>query len=74
LNSLGYNAMQNEQPDNRPRGEDHPNSKLSEAQARMVLASSHSLSVLARAFHVSRNAIWSIRSRRLWRHLEDSDS
>lgn len=53
------------------RGEDHNMAKLSEQQAREILALCGIVSdaELARRYNVSDATIWMIRHRRTWRHL-----
>ena len=52
-----------------PRGEKHHSAKLTEAQVRYVRLSGKSAPVLARDLGVSRDLIYLIRRRRIWRDL-----
>ncbi len=54
----------------KPRGAAHPMAKLTEADARAVLASNETLTVLAERYGVTSSAIWSIRNRKSWTHIE----
>lgn len=54
----------------RPRGIHHHNAKLSDHKARFILRSSLPHTELARMFSVSARAIWQLRRRITWTHVE----
>lgn len=56
-------------PEARPRGEKHALARLAEADVRFVRASNEPGADLARRFGVSKELIYAIRKRRLWRHI-----
>lgn len=47
-------------------GEDHPSSKLTEEQVKIIKASPLPQAELARKYGVSRNSIWSIKNGKTW--------
>ena len=51
------------------RGERNISAKLTEAQAREILASKEPLLVLAARYDVSIYTIWAIRTGKRWKHL-----
>ena len=50
-------------------GEDHGHAKLTEPQARAILASPESHTQLARRYHISPSTVQAIKSGRRWKHL-----
>jgi len=51
-------------------GEDHPNGKLSEKQVREIFQNSGTLTRIGEQYGVTFSTVWSIKHRRIWRHLE----
>lgn len=50
-------------------GEEHPNGKLTEEQVREIFTESGTLASIAEKYGVTLSAIWSIKNRRTWCHL-----
>ncbi len=52
------------------RGEENGKSKLTEAIVREIRTSTNTLVALARKFGINRRTVWSVQSRKTWRHID----
>lgn len=53
-----------------PKGEDHHGAKLTEEQVRAIRSDTRPNTVIAAEFGVTKGAVWFIKARRNWKHIE----
>ncbi len=70
-NAQGEKHWTHRKPESVPRGTLRYNSKLTDADVRLMrrMREKHTYAVLAACFNVSRKAAWEICTRRKWRHV-----
>jgi HNH endonuclease len=73
LGTRAENLVDMTQKGRRARGASHGRRRLTESQVKQVLASNESVKTLAQALGVTDSAIYLIKNRQRWAHLEASD-